>query len=83
MAKVLERAGFKFFIWSNDHRPAHVHVRKGSAEMTIVLGSVYVKPVIRDTSRNLRDVDAVKGLRIAVEMQAFFLEKWREIHGRD
>ena len=24
--------GFRFFFWSNDHEPVHVHISKGDAE---------------------------------------------------
>lgn len=32
MPQVFEKDGFKFFFYSNDHRPIHVHVRKGEGE---------------------------------------------------
>lgn len=32
MPQVFEKDGFKFFFSSNDHRPIHVHVRKGEGE---------------------------------------------------
>ncbi len=32
MPLVFERDGFKFAFYSNDHRPIHVHVRKGGGE---------------------------------------------------
>lgn len=32
MPKIFEAEGFKFFFYSNDHPPIHVHVRKGEAE---------------------------------------------------
>jgi hypothetical protein len=32
MPKVFEEDGFKFFFYSNEHRPIHVHVRYGAGE---------------------------------------------------
>jgi hypothetical protein len=32
MPLVFEKEGFKFAFYSNDHRPIHVHVRKGDGE---------------------------------------------------
>lgn len=32
MPQVFEKDGFNFFFSSNDHRPIHVHVRKGEGE---------------------------------------------------
>ena len=34
MPTVFVEDGFRFFFYSNDHRPIHVHVRKGGAEAT-------------------------------------------------
>ena len=32
MPTILEKDGFRFFFYSNDHRPIHVHVRYGNGE---------------------------------------------------
>jgi len=32
MPKVFEKDGYRFFFYSNDHRPIHIHVRYGSGE---------------------------------------------------
>ena len=32
MPTILEKDGFKFLFYSNDHRPIHVHVRYGGGE---------------------------------------------------
>ena len=32
MPKVFEIDGFRFFFYSNDHEPVHVHVRHGGGE---------------------------------------------------
>ena len=32
MPKVFEKDGYKFFFYSNEHRPIHVHVRRGDGE---------------------------------------------------
>lgn len=32
MPTVFVKDGFRFFFYSNDHRPIHVHVRKGDGE---------------------------------------------------
>jgi hypothetical protein len=31
MPRILEEDGYKFFFYSNEHRPIHVHVRYASA----------------------------------------------------
>lgn len=32
MPKVFEQDGYRFFFYSNDHRPIHIHVRYGGGE---------------------------------------------------
>lgn len=32
MPRVFERDGYKFFFYSNEHRPIHVHVQYGGGE---------------------------------------------------
>jgi|SaaInlStandDraft_7_1057024.scaffolds.fasta_scaffold453053_1 hypothetical protein len=32
MPKIFEKDGFKFFFYSNEHKPIHVHVRYGGGE---------------------------------------------------
>ena len=32
MPRILEKDGYRFFFYSNEHRPIHVHVRYGSGE---------------------------------------------------
>jgi len=32
MPKVFEKDGYRFFFYSNEHRPIHVHVRYGDGE---------------------------------------------------
>lgn len=32
MPKIFERDGYSFFFYSNEHRPIHVHVRRGGGE---------------------------------------------------
>jgi len=32
MPNIFEKDGYRFFFYSNDHRPIHVHVRRGGGE---------------------------------------------------
>jgi hypothetical protein len=32
MPKIFEKEGYRFFFYSNEHRPIHVHVRYGGGE---------------------------------------------------
>jgi hypothetical protein len=37
MPKIFEKDGFKFFFYSNEHLPIHVHVRHGGGEAVFVI----------------------------------------------
>ena len=36
MPTIFEKDGFRFFFYSNDHRPIHVHVRYGGGEAVLL-----------------------------------------------
>jgi hypothetical protein len=38
MPRVFEKEGYRFFFYSNEHDPAHVHVMKGDGEAVFSLG---------------------------------------------
>ena len=37
MPTVFQKEGFRFFFYSNDHRPVHVHVRYGEGEAVFIV----------------------------------------------
>ena len=37
MPTIFEKDGYKFFFYSNDHRPMHVHVRKADGEAVFLI----------------------------------------------
>jgi len=80
MPKVWEEAGFRFYVYYNDHAPAHVHVEKAEGEVLIVLGDAQTKPSIREV-RGMSFANAKRALRIAVREQQQFIARWRHIHG--
>lgn len=82
MPTVLQEGGFDFVIYTNDHRPSHVHVFKGNSELVVNIGDENTKPVIRE-SRGAKKADFAKLLRIVADYQNFLLEKWRNIHGQE
>jgi len=79
--------GFRFFILSNDHTPAHVHVRKGKGK-----GAFEVKINIsgfeatlmkgEENSRAASDAKLrKKALRLVNENLEALKLVWEEIHG--
>jgi hypothetical protein len=54
MPTVFEKDGYRFFFYSNDHRPIHVHVRYGGGEASFDVEGERVRPApsaIRRTTR--------------------------------
>jgi hypothetical protein len=76
---VLRLAGLRVAIYSNDHRPAHVHVIGGGCEAVFDLRCPEGPPALRENYRfSPHEVS-----RIAAELAGhltLLCEKWREIH---
>ena len=74
MPNVFEKDGYRFFFYSNEHRPIHVHVRYGGGEA--------VFDVERDV--NLRESFGLKvrelsrAQELAEEHQELIVRKWNE-----
>ena len=80
MITIHRAAGFRVVIYTNDHEPAHVHVRDADGEAKInLLG--------RDGDPELVWIVGMKraGVRRAMAMvaehQSTFIAHWRSIHG--
>jgi hypothetical protein len=57
MVKVLEEKGYRFYFYSNDHLPIHVHVLKGNAEAKIHLEpEILIKYNFGFKSNELRNI---------------------------
>lgn len=54
MPEIFRMFGMKFFFYSNDHLPIHVHVRKGNGE-----AKFGVEPVILIESKEMHPKDLV------------------------
>ncbi|HEX8472704.1 MAG TPA: DUF4160 domain-containing protein [Pyrinomonadaceae bacterium] len=79
MATILRKNGFDFRIYTNDHRPPHVHVIKGDGEVVIELGDEHSPPLIREIY-SMRDRDVASAYDLVIEYQIRLLEAWRRIH---
>jgi hypothetical protein len=77
MVTIWREAGLRIVIYVNDHHPAHVHV-VGDGEAKINLlgpNGPYLIWTIDMTRADVR-----RALRIVTEQQAFFLNRWTQIH---
>ena len=74
MPTVFEKNGYKFFFYSNEHLPIHVHVRRGGGEAIFDLEGIIE---LRE-SQNLKINDLRKAQKLAQENLNLILEKWHE-----
>lgn len=74
MPKIFEQDGYKFFFYSNEHRPVHVHVRYGGGEAVFELE----QGVELRESRRLKVRELAKAEELATENRELILERWHE-----
>lgn len=74
MPKVFEKDGYRFFFYSNEHRPIHVHVRHGDGEAVF---DVEEGVVLRE-SQQMKVSELSKAQQLAEENTELIVEKWHE-----
>ncbi len=74
MPKIFEKDGFRFFFYSNEHQPIHVHVRYGGGEAVFVVADLIE---LRD-SHGMGVKELGKAQALAEEHKNLILEKWHE-----
>ena len=74
MPVVFEQDGYKFFFYSNEHEPIHVHVRHGGGEAVFDIGELVE---LRESQR-MKMNELRKALRLARENRQLIVEKWYE-----
>ncbi len=77
MPPVLRKDGFRFFIPTLDHAPAHVHVEKGNGQAKFHLFPEV--ELVKTDGLKMQDIN--KAFEIAREHRDELLNAWREIHG--
>jgi hypothetical protein len=71
---VFTKNGFRFFFYSNEHRPIHVHVRKGGGEAVFnVEGEVVLRESVGLKTQELKDAED-----LAAEHRRLIIETWHE-----
>lgn len=78
MPTVLRVKGYRFIIFTNDHPPAHIHVKQAGGGAKINLKPIEVVEQFHLNTRQLREI-----LEIVDENQEFLLAKWQEFQGGD
>jgi hypothetical protein len=80
VAKVLEIDGYKFVIFSDDHEPAHVHVKKAGNMVRIQLDTGQSVKILT-IHGNLKIPEIAKAKSLTIEYNETLLREWRKIHG--
>ncbi len=78
MPRVFERDGYRFFFYSNEHRPIHVHVRYGGGEAVF---DVEHAVELRE-SQGLKVRELARAEELATEHRGLIIEKWNEHFSR-
>jgi hypothetical protein len=74
MPTVFTSDGYRFFFYSNDHTPIHVHVRRGSGEAVF---EVEDGVVLRE-SVGFKTTELTKAESLAEEQKELIIRKWHE-----
>ncbi len=73
MPTLLRVDGYRFFFFSDEHLPKHIHIEKSDKYMRIELETLKVTDKYTMTSKEIRDVTA-----IVEKHKDDFLEAWNE-----
>ncbi|NQW10117.1 MAG: DUF4160 domain-containing protein [Alphaproteobacteria bacterium] len=72
--------GLRVVIYSNDHRPSHVHVMGSGKEAVVNLNCPDGPPMLRENyGLSLRELNQILS-ELTHQLRAF-CRKWRQIHG--
>ncbi|MEK7274134.1 MAG: DUF4160 domain-containing protein [Candidatus Desantisbacteria bacterium] len=74
MPTVFEKDGYKFFFYSNEHLPIHIHVRHGGGEAVFDVEEIIE---LRE-SQNMKINELSKAQKLAKEHRNLILERWHE-----
>ena len=78
MPKIFEIDGFRFFFYSNEHDPIHVHVRYEGGEAVFEIIDVVE---LRD-SHGIKLHDQRRAQEIAEKNKQLIIQKWNEHFNR-
>ncbi len=70
--------GFRFFFWSNEHDPVHVHISKGESEAKYNVLEVKMVENHGFKKNELRMIEA-----IIDENQHIIIERWNEYFNKN
>jgi len=71
---VFQKDGYKFFFYSNDHEPIHIHVRKGGGEAVFNIDD----EIDLRESQGMKIQELSKAQELAEENKEIIIQKWHE-----
>ena len=74
MPTVLRVEGYRFYFFSDEHLPIHIHVKKGGANAKITL----VPEIELDRNHGFKPGELKKIFKIVEENYDFMVNKWNE-----
>ena len=77
MPELLRIFGLRFFFYSNDHLPLHVHVRNADGEARFT-----IEPVACIENNGLKNKDLYLAESIIEENKQIFLNRWIEFFNK-
>lgn len=77
MPKVHEEEGCQFFIYPNDHPPAHVHVKVGDGVVILFLDD---ELLVREVKGRVKESEIRKVRRVAKANLTKLREAWDTLH---
>jgi hypothetical protein len=72
--KIFEKDGFRFFFYSNEHLPIHVHVRYGAGEAVFQIGA---NVELRE-SQGLKVGELARAEILAERNKKLIVDSWNE-----
>ncbi|MBZ0286525.1 MAG: DUF4160 domain-containing protein [Anaerolineae bacterium] len=75
MPTVLRESGYQFIIFTSDHPPPHVHVRREGK-----LAKVLLNPIEFERTGGFNSGEQSKIVSIIREHQAFLLDEWDKLY---
>lgn len=69
--------GLRFFFYSNEHLPIHIHVKNADGE-----AKFEVENVVLVSNKGLKKKDVALASAIIEENKEIIINKWTEYHGK-
>ena len=78
MPTVFTKEGFRFFFYSNEHTPIHIHVQKGGGEAVFD-----IEPTVQlRESVGLKLAELRRAEELAIEQHSAIIKHWNDYFSR-